>query len=79
MSLTLTREQRDAIYEVALNHLTGIGDVWTAIEKRATTTPARRLGRTFAEDLRLLDDLGWAENTGRQATDLTMRPGELSR
>jgi hypothetical protein len=39
MSLTLTREQRDAIYEVALNHLTGIGDVWTAIEKRATTTP----------------------------------------
>jgi hypothetical protein len=26
MSLTISREQRDALYELVINHLTGIGD-----------------------------------------------------
>jgi len=30
MSLTITREQRDAIHEVVIDHLSGIDDVWKA-------------------------------------------------
>jgi hypothetical protein len=32
MPLTITREQREAIYQV-VNHLTAIGDVWIAVER----------------------------------------------
>jgi hypothetical protein len=58
--LTITRAQRDAIYELVVNHLSAIGDVWGCLDRREFAT-AKRLGREFAEDLRLLDDLGWSE------------------
>jgi hypothetical protein len=40
-----------------MDHLSGIEDVWMAVEQRDFAT-AKRLGRLFAEDLRLLEDLG---------------------
>jgi hypothetical protein len=55
--LTISRAQRDAIYEMVVNHLTAIGDVWRCVDRREFGT-AKRLGHEFAEDLRLLDDLG---------------------
>jgi len=61
MSLTITREQRDAIYEVVIDHPSGIDDVWMAVDQRDFAT-AKRLGRLFAEDLRLLEDLGWNDH-----------------
>jgi hypothetical protein len=39
----------------------------------------RRLGRAFAEDLRLLEDLGWADTIDRETVALTVPPDELAR
>jgi hypothetical protein len=76
--LTITRAQRDAIYEMVISHLTAIGDVWLCIDRREFAS-AKRLGREFAEDLRLLEDLGWSETIDREAVALTVPPDELTR
>jgi len=76
--LTITRAQRDAIYEVVLTHLTGIGDVWISVDRREFAT-AKRLGRAFAEDLRLLEDLGWAETIDHKTVALTAPSDEPGR
>ncbi|MGH2947582.1 MAG: hypothetical protein ACRDPC_15260 [Solirubrobacteraceae bacterium] len=76
--MTITRAQRDAIYEIVINHLTAIGDVWLCVERREFAD-AKRMGRDFAEDLRLLDDLGWAQATDRETVALTVPPDELTR
>jgi hypothetical protein len=41
--LTITRAQRDAIYELVVTHLTGIGDVWVSVDRRDFAA-AKRLG-----------------------------------
>jgi hypothetical protein len=78
ISLTVTREQRDAIYEVVINHLSGIEDVWMAVERREFAS-AKRLGRLFAEDVRLLEDLGWSDRIDRETVELTLPADELTR
>jgi hypothetical protein len=78
MPVTISRAQRDAVYEMVINHLSGIGDVWLAVHRR-DFADAKRLGRKFAEDLRLLDDLGWSETIDQETVTLTMPPGELTR
>jgi hypothetical protein len=60
--LTITRAQRDAIYEIVIPHLTAIGDVWLCV-KRREFAEAKRMGRDFAEELRLLEELGWSETS----------------
>jgi hypothetical protein len=40
--VTITRAQRDAIYEMVVNRLTGIGDVWISVDRRP---PRAALGR----------------------------------
>jgi len=76
--LTITRAQRDAIYEMVVTHLTGIGDVWLSVQGGDVAT-AKRLGRDFAENLRLLEDLGWSETIDRETVALTVPPDELTR
>jgi hypothetical protein len=76
--VTISRPQRDAIYEMVVDHLSGIRDVWIHLERRDFAT-AKQVGREFAEDLRLLEDLGWAETTDRETVSLTVPPGELAR
>jgi hypothetical protein len=78
MPVTISRAQRDAIYELVITHLTGIGDVWISVDRREYAT-AKRLGRAFAEDLRLLEDLGWADAIDRETVALTVPPDELTR
>lgn len=78
MPVTITRAQRDAIYEVVLNHLTGIGDVWIAVQSRDFDY-ARELGVDFGEDLRLLDDLGWSHEAESETVTLTMPRNQLAR
>ena len=68
--LTITRAQRDAIYEIVIPHLTAIGDVWLCV-KRREFAEAKKMGREFAEELRLLEDLGWSETIDRDAVTLT--------
>lgn len=76
MSLTISRKQRDAIYELVVTHLTGIGDVWIELENRDVAT-SKRLARAFVEDLHLLNDLGWDETIDSERVTLTVPPGEL--
>lgn len=78
MPVTITRAQRDAIYEMVVNHLAGIGDVWISVQGGDFAT-AKRLGRDFAEYLRLLEDLGWTETSDRETVALTVPPDELTR
>jgi hypothetical protein len=77
MPVTITRVQRDAIYELVITRLTAIGDVWMSI-KRREFADAKKMGREFAEDLRLLEDLGWAETIDRDTVSLTQPPEELT-
>lgn len=78
MPLSITRVQRDAIYEAVVDHLSGIGDVWIVLQDGDYAT-ATRLGREFADDLRLLESLGWAPSTDRETVARTVPPAELTR
>lgn len=78
VTATIDREQRDGIYELVRNHLGAIGDVWIALEENGDYVTAARLGLEFAEDFRLLDDLGWRPSEEREAFELTMPPHDLT-
>jgi hypothetical protein len=73
---TIDRERRDALYELVLDHLSGIGDFWIAVEEK-DFAKAERLGIEFGEDFRLLDDIGWAPDHDRATVTLTMPPHDL--
>jgi hypothetical protein len=62
---------------MVINRLTGIGDVWMCVDRREYAK-AKRLGREFAEDLRLLAHLGWAEHIDRETVALNQPPDELT-
>jgi hypothetical protein len=78
MPLTISRKQRDALYELVVDHLTAIGDVWIEFRNRDFAT-AKRQAREFVEDLHLLNDLGWEETIDSEWVTLTVPPGELVR
>jgi hypothetical protein len=75
---TISKDQRDGLYALVRNHLGGLGDVFVEMEQRKDFDAAERLGREFAEDFRLLEDIGWRPNDGRESVALTMPLGELS-
>lgn len=72
----ITGAKRDAVHELLVEHLGGLGDVRIAIDRGDFDT-ARRLAREFAEDFRLLDDIGWGRDE-RIVVPLTIPPGELT-
>ena len=77
MTITITAEERDDLYDQILIRLSGIGDVWIALEAKNYEL-ADRLGREYSDDLRLvLDDLGWGEGSG-ESLELTT-PAEVLR
>jgi hypothetical protein len=76
--IAIDRQQREAVYEEVINHLTGLGDVHINIQRGDYAT-ARRLRREFEEDLRLLDDLGWAKDQPAESFELTIPSDELAR
>ncbi len=77
ITATITRDQRDGLYELVRNHLGGIGDVWIALEENEDYATAERLGLEFGEDFRLLADIGWHPREEREAFELTMPPHDL--
>lgn len=77
MPIILSAEHRDALYDLILIRLSGLGDLWPIIE-REDFEEADRLGREFCDVLRLvLDDLGWGDQGDVVA--LTLPPDELAR
>jgi len=78
MTLTITAQQRDALYDHIFDRLSGIGDVWTAVSKKDYEA-ADRLAREFSDRLQLVySDLGWGEGTG-EPVELTAPPDVLRR
>lgn len=77
MSIAITLEQRDALYEDLLTHLSGMGDLWLAINRNDFET-ADRLGHEFVDELRLiLKDLGWGDGPKTGTVELTLPPADL--
>lgn len=75
-SLTITAEQRNALYDQILDRLSGVGDLWMVIAA-GRFEEADRLGRALSEDLRLIvDDLGWGDGDG-DPVELTAPPDVL--
>jgi len=82
MPITITARQREALYVQVLDHLSGIGDLWLAIDA-GDYEHADVLGHAFVDDLRLLlDDLGWPDQEELPPdakVELTLPPGDLRR
>lgn len=76
--ITITAEQRDALYDQILDRLSGIGDIELAI-RLEKYEDAERLSREYTDDLRLLlEDLGFGDGTGQPVT-LSSPPEVLRR
>jgi len=73
---TISGEQRAAIYDLVVDHLSCSGDLRLAFRQEDFAT-ARRLAHELAQDFRLLDDLGWGPDA-RLEVALTMPPEELA-
>lgn len=76
--IKLTRDQREAIYQAVRTHLVGLSDVYTLLECRDDVPGAEKLAREFADDFRLLEDIGWHEDGSSSQVELTMPHPELS-
>ncbi len=76
-TITINREQRDGLYELVRNHLGSVGDLFDALEREKDFAKAEQLGLELEEDLRLMKDLGWGEDDGRDGVELTMPPFDL--
>jgi hypothetical protein len=79
MPITITAEQRNLLYDDILTHLSGIGDIELALNKKDYET-AHRLGLVFSDELRLMsEDLGWEEEALGEAIELRTPPDVLRR
>lgn len=77
-AIKLTRDQREAICQAVRTHLVGLSDVftllelgsiedfWVALERSKNFAAVERMGKEFAEDFRLLQDIGWSEYEARE-------------
>ena len=78
MSVRITAAERDALYEQIVVRLSGIDEVWMAVEAE-DYAQAERVGREFSDNLRLiLDDLGWGNGSG-EPLELATPPDVLQR
>jgi hypothetical protein len=77
--IVINADQREGLYELIRNHLGSIEDFWVALERTEDFEAAERLGREFAEDFRLLEDIGWGPDDRREAVALTMPRENLTR
>jgi len=75
---TIDRDQREGLYELVRNHLGSIEDFFVALERTRDFAKAEQLALEFAEDFRLLQDIGWGEKDGRETFDLTMPAADLA-
>ena len=71
MAVTLTRDERDALRADVVFELGSVDELGRAA-RAGTATAAKAIRHLFEEDMRLLDDLGWAEDDERESFTLTM-------
>jgi hypothetical protein len=58
MTIVLDCAERESLYNLVLTDLTGIRDVTLHLDA-GRVEEAQKLGRRFAQDVALLDQLGW--------------------
>jgi hypothetical protein len=79
LSITITAEQRNLLYDEVLDRLSGIDDVRLAVNKEDYEA-AQRLGIAISDDLRLVtEDLGWGESAPSEAIEPKTPPDVLRR
>jgi hypothetical protein len=78
MAITISGDQRDAIYQEIVLDLSGVGDIFHALNG-ADYEKAREYRRRFEDDMRLLDDLGWEPEQEADEFELTMPRVDLAR
>lgn len=77
MPVTIDRRHRQAIYELLVCDLSGVGDIYLAL-REPDADYARQLRARFEQDMRLLDDLGWHGAVAREAFAITMPEQQLT-
>jgi hypothetical protein len=76
---TISSDQRNLLYDHILNRLSGIADIWRAVD-REDYGAAQRLGVAVSDDLRLItEDLGWGEHAPSETIVLKTPPDVLRR
>jgi hypothetical protein len=78
MPLTIRRSHRALLRRQLLTELSGIGDVYLAVEEDQWGA-ALTLRRRYEGCMRLLDDLGWREDDRAEEFAITMDPVPLMR
>lgn len=79
MSITITAEQRNALYEILLDRISAIGDVWIAV-CAGHYEVANRLALAYADELRFIaEDIGWGDDPPGDPIELTTPPEVLQR
>jgi hypothetical protein len=77
MSITITGDERDALYERIVMRLNGIDGVYRAVEE-GDWAAAQELGLEFSDLLRFVcSDLGWGERA-EESVPLSTPPDVLS-
>jgi hypothetical protein len=69
--IRIDRRQRQSLYGLLLQRLSGIDDPGLMVE-RGDFAAAERFGNEFAADVRLLNDLGWDPGDGRETFAITV-------
>lgn len=75
--ITITRPQREAIYQDLVTQLSAVGDIHLALQ-RGDVELARRYRRECEGLMRLLDDVGWAWDAPGDEFELSMDDEQLA-
>lgn len=79
MPITITARQRNALYEVLLDRISAIGDVWIAV-CAGHYDVANRLALAYADELRFIaDDIAWGDDPPSDPIELKTPPDVLKR
>ena len=79
MPLTITGAQRNALYEILLDRISAVGDVWIAV-CAGHYEAANRLALAYADELRFVaEDLGWGDFPPSDPIELKTPPEVLQR
>jgi hypothetical protein len=78
MPITIEAGTRELLYDSAVADLSGMGDLMLELDA-GRVLEAQLLRQRFEDELRLLDDLGWAPTDQRGAFELTMPLEQLTR
>jgi non-ribosomal peptide synthetase component F len=76
MSITITAERRMVLWADVVADLATIDSIHRAIED-GEWEKARALRCRYEQDMRLLDDIGWAQHQPDERFDLTIAPDQL--